>query len=271
MPNYLSELLQFPGTPEQDQNGVDLRSLLEQPAPMMPPMRKFAPMQVPQRPRPEWTELIPQILAGAGDVMTARARGRSDYLGRVMGGQEGRRNQAWNDAMMQTQINQQSQNADYEDQWRRYVGEQTAQDRKFGRASKVAEFDLMKSAIEKQKAEAEKQSNFQKFMYEQAAGQKLKDVAGAGELEDVMKQATLQVRSPEELQVLLELGKKKKAEFDDKAAMEKEIQAETQRIMKEKFGNLPMNLGQGWYSAYQTARQMAEQAIMQRRSGAAPK
>lgn len=241
MPNYLSELLSFSGMGQDDP--VDLRSLLEQPGPAMPAPRKFTPMQVPARPQQHWAELIPQILAGAGDVMTARGRGRSDHLGRVMGIQEGRRNQAWGDSMLQAQLNQQSQNAEYEDQWRRYVGEQTGRDRKFNQGMKVAEFDLMKSMLDKQKADAEKNTNFQKFMYGVSAQEKLKDAGGPEDLKEMLSKAMLTAKSPEELQALQEQFNINQGQMTKKAAQAAELQAEYRKLIEEsKRGGTPYHL-----------------------------
>lgn len=262
MPNYLREMLSFPGQSiGDDEEEFDLKKLLAQPPPRMPAQRQFTPMQVPQRQQATWTDLLPQLLAGAGDVLTARGGGRSNYMGQVMGAQQGLRDRAFSDALMQAQINEQSKHAEYEDAWRRFAAEQSGQEHKFNRGMKYGEYQLMQDALAKQKADAEKQANFQSFMYGQAADAKLKDVAGPADLEEAMKAATMQVRSPEELKVLQDLGKKKSGEFAAAAARKKRVDDLARQIYMRKATGISDPYGYGHLSILQAAQDEAERII----------
>lgn len=76
---------------------------------------------LPQRPQASAWEAIPQIFAGAGNVLSAGSNHPQDYLTPLMNRQQGARDQAYGDAMAQHQNMFQNEREAYSDKLMRYA------------------------------------------------------------------------------------------------------------------------------------------------------
>lgn len=124
-------------------------------APTLPLQAAPRRMPPPERTRPTFADILPQLLAGAADTVNAGAGYRSDTLGRVMGMQKGYRDQAHADALQRQAFEYENDRANFEDRLRRYQLETSAEERSFNRKSKLAELVLMQQALGKQRQDQE--------------------------------------------------------------------------------------------------------------------
>lgn len=76
--------------------------------------------QLPQRPQASPWEAIPQLLAGAGNVLSAGSNHPQDYLTPLMAGQKQKRDEVYGDQMAQVHNRFQSEREQYSDKLMRY-------------------------------------------------------------------------------------------------------------------------------------------------------
>lgn len=155
MGNTLRSMLQL-DPPAQAMNlggGDDLQELIEQmkamqapPAPMMPMPRRMPPPEMPQQ---SFGDILPQILAGVGDVFSAGARRPSSYLGQVAGLQQARRAEAYNAARNRQDVDYWNENAARQEQMFRQQLSQRSGDQLFSQRSKLAELMLLQQQLGK--------------------------------------------------------------------------------------------------------------------------
>lgn len=135
------------GSSSDDELGAliaQMQGMQNTPPPMMSAPRR-APL--PQRPQQSLWDMLPQILAGAGDTVNAGAGMRSNSLGQVMGMQRGQRDQAYADEVNQQNVGYQNRMADRQDEMLRYQMKNQSEQQNFGRDSKLAELLMMHKAL----------------------------------------------------------------------------------------------------------------------------
>jgi len=185
MPGFLRDYLQFPAMEQQQpvQSEDDLAKLIQQMQGMSmehpPQMRMPHRMPMPERQQQSLADILPQLLAGAGDVFKAGARQNSNYLGGVMGQQRGMRDQNYNDQLNQGMLNYQNDMGDRQAAMQDYQMRQGAQGQMFNRDQKLAELLMMQKAL----GEQGQKQQAQRDIFQQAANAQLGEATDINSLE----------------------------------------------------------------------------------------
>ena len=119
--------------------------------PGMMPQRPAAP----QRRQRTWLDLIPQAMAGVADALAMRPTGwgqtppqRTNYLGQVLGMQEGMRGQEYEDKLREAALEYENQKMGKEDEWRRWQAGQGVKERRFQRKTTGEAMDLRRRGVQ---------------------------------------------------------------------------------------------------------------------------
>ncbi len=122
-----------------------------------PPMPGAPPgaRPMPQMPKQGWGDVLAQVLAGAGDVVSIGGGRPTNYLQQTMGMQKGMRNEAFQQAMAQRGAMEQAERLAHEYDWRRYGAGRAEEKQNFYEESKKKEADLYEKMLGKEKERGE--------------------------------------------------------------------------------------------------------------------
>lgn len=235
MARFMRDFLQFQQGPTQQPQDPLARLRSQSYAQIRPPQGgPPKPPPMPQRPQRTLWDLLPQAFAGAGDALMAGAGQRSDYMGRVMGLQEGVRNQSFQDQLAQAAQMYDAQRMQYEDDWRRAGFEQQAQDSGIKRSYDLAQLEMYQQMMGKTQQEEQRNRQFQRDMYGLQANEQFKDIDTEEGLADTLRNLRLKVKSPDELDALLAAAESQKGIIQkalaDKAAYDARIEQQMRAI-----------------------------------------
>ena len=130
----------------------------------MMPQRPAAP----QRRQQTWLDLIPQAMAGVADALAMRPTGwgqtppqRTNYLGQVLGMQEGMRGQEYEDKLREAALEYENQKMGKEDEWRRFGAKEGLAARAFQEKTTREAMDLRRRGAEA----AERKTKFEEGQF----------------------------------------------------------------------------------------------------------
>lgn len=225
--------------------------------------------QMPQRQKMSALELIPQALAGVGDVVGAGRGIRPQYLQQVMGMGERGREQNFRDQLASAAQQYEESKMQYEDLWRRYGAQSQQIGRRFDKALKLHELKLMQEMIRKQQGGVDEQAKLERMKAEAQAREALKDVSGVEELQEKQAQALQAAQTPEAYRVFEEETGRKALQFQEQA-QQKEFSDLIESMALEEVGSSPtltpfdtgsaMRLAE-WQKKFAGARKRAYQKL----------